>query len=460
MLLVCGAGGASGAVRGQDAARSTDAVLYRIFLLDGGMLVSYGAFAQVADRVVMSIPVGGTDESPELHVLSIAQEDVDWERTNAYAQAARARRFAETRGEAEFAAVSRDVANTLNQISFVSDPQKRLELAERARRQLVEWPEQHYGYRADEVLQMATWLDQVVSELRVAAGQSSFDLALVARTLPAAPAVHLLPAPTFRERVELGLRAARQTADAAERVSLLRTVLRTLESAPPEAPWLAPVRARAAAELETELKTDRAYAELTERTLARAERPARRADVRGLQNIVRAVLDRDAQLNHARPADVAALLATLDARIGAARRLRLARDAWTLRAALLREYWQAVRQGLDRLLGVRTWLSDIRELAGPAPRSVRRLAEVSQRAGSELGEIDPPAEVASAHATLVAAAGLAGRAASTRLDALRTGKMETAWQASSAAAGALMLLDQAIAELRRLTRAPAPEGVR
>jgi hypothetical protein len=457
---VCGGGDASGAVREQDAAASTDAVLYRVFLRDGSMLVSYGAFAQVADRVVMSIPVGGSDESPELHVLSIAQEEVDWERTNAYAQAVRARRFAETRGEAEFAAVSRAVANTLNQISFVSDPQKRLELAERARRQLVEWPEQHYGYRADDVLQMATWLDQVVSEFRVAAGQSSFDLALVARTVPSVPAVQLLPAPTFRERVELGLRAARQTRDAAERVSLLRAVLRTLESAPPDAPWLEPARARASAELATELNTDRVYAELTDRMLARADTLARRADVRGLRDIVRLVLDRDAQLNHARPADVAALLATLDARIDAARRLRLARDAWKLRAALLREYWQTVRQGLDRLIGVRTWLVDIRELAGPAPRSVRRLTEVSKRAAGELGEIQAPAEVASAHATLVAAAGLAGRAAATRLDALRTGDMETAWQASSAAAGALMLLEQGIAELRRLTRAPAPESIR
>jgi hypothetical protein len=260
--------------------------------------------------------------------------------------------------------------------------------------------------------------------------------------------------------VELGLRAARQTRDAAVRVSLLRTVLRTLDAAPLEAPWLTPARERASAELAAELTTDRAYAELTDRMLARADTLARRADVRGLRDIVRSVLERDAQLNHARPADVATLLATLDARIDAARRLRLARDAWRLRAALLREYWQTVRQGLDRLIGVRTWLVDIRELAGPAPRSVRRLVEVSKRAGDELGEIRPPAEVASAHATLVAAAGLAGRAASTRLDALRSGNMETAWQASSAAAGALMLLEQAIAELRRLTRAPAPESIR
>jgi hypothetical protein len=51
---------------------------------------------------------------------------------------------------------------------------------------------------------------------------------------------------------------------------------------------------------------------------------------------------------------------------------------------------------------------------------------------------------------------MAARAADTRLDALRSGSMDQAWAASSAAAGALMLLDQAVAELRRLTAEPMP----
>ena len=73
-------------------AEKEDAGLYRIFLRDGGMLVSYGEFAQVADKVIASIPVGGSDAAPALHVLTIAAADVDWERTNAYVEAIRARR--------------------------------------------------------------------------------------------------------------------------------------------------------------------------------------------------------------------------------------------------------------------------------------------------------------------------------------------------------------------------------
>jgi hypothetical protein len=76
----------------------------------------------------------------------------------------------------------------------------------------------------------------------------------------------------------------------------------------------------------------------------------------------------------------------------------------------------------------------------------------------EMKKVTPPAEVSAAHATLQASAALAAQAGSTRYDAIRSGNMDTAWQASSAASGALMLLDRAIEELRRITRAPEPSS--
>jgi hypothetical protein len=48
------------------------------------------------------------------------------------------------------------------------------------------------------------------------------------------------------------------------------------------------------------------------------------------------------------------------------------------------------------------------------------------------------------------------RAASARQEAVRSARMDVAWEASSAAAGSLMLLDQALEELRRMTNAPQP----
>jgi hypothetical protein len=450
--------GAAGVAGG--AAVEGDAVLYRLFLKDGGVLVSYGEFARVADRVVLSIPIGGTETNPVLHLLSIAERDVEWERTNAYAHAARARHYAQTTGEADFARLTKEVADTLYQVGLSNDAVRRVALAEAARGRLIEWPQQHYGYRAEELAQMTTWLDQVVSELRVAAGQSSFDLALVATTAaPAAPPVDLLPPPTFRERLELALNAVTRTADAAERVALLRAVLDVL--APSAGPafagsWMSAARERATAELAFELRTDQAYAALRMRALSRAAVFEQRADVRGFEGLIRWVLDEDTRLERARPADVAALLATLDVRLDGARRLRLAQDAWVLRTAVIAEYWRSVRNGLDRFLGIRDWLRDVRQLAGPSPGMLPRLVQHASYAQRELARVQPPAEVATSHSTLVAAAGMAVRAASTRLDAVRSGSMDTAWQASSAAAGSLLLLDQAVSELRKLTRAPRP----
>jgi hypothetical protein len=464
--LIClwAAGGfASSAVHasaGQTAAGQTDAVLYRIFLRDGGTLVSYGDFARVAERVVVSIPIGGTNSNPVLHLVTIADKDVDWERTDAYAHAARARRYADTRGEHDFARLTREVADTLYQAGLVEDAAKRVELAESARKQLVEWPQQHYGYRAEDLAGMTSWLDQVVSELRVAAGLSGFELTLVARAPTALPAVQLLPAPDFRERTEFAIAAARKAADPAERVSLFRAVLDSLQLAAPDGSWMSALRTQISSELAAELTIDRAYSELAKKTLSRAGWYAARADVRGLESLVRSVLDEDQKLRRSRPADITGLLAVLDARIDAARRFRLARDAWALRAALIRSYWQEIRQGLDKLLGVRLWLTDVRQLAGPSPSALRRLAYDAESAGHQLAKIRAPAEVAAAHSTLAAASGMAVRAARTRLDALRSGSMEVAWEASSAAAGSLLLLDQAVKDLRRITREPAPRLAR
>jgi hypothetical protein len=440
-------------------AAPSGAVLYRIFLRDGSAIVSYGEFARVADQLVVSIRIGGSDADPLLHVVTIPEHDVEWERTNAYVHAARAKRYAETRGEFDFSLLTREVADTLYQVGTTNDAPRRLALAEDARRRLVAWAPQHYNYRATELAQMTTWLDQVVSELRVAAGQSSFDLALVAMPSAAAsPAVELLPPPSFREGIELALAAARRTSDPAARVSLLRALLDAL---PPDEDgadggWVVPIRMAASAVLAAELRTDSAYATLTAKALARASALQQKADVRALEAVVGWVLAEDRKLNQARPAALAGLLSTLDLRIDAARRLRLAQDAWVLRTAVLQEYWRDVRQALDRLLGVREWLIDVRQLAGPAPRSLVRLGEYAARAQRELTAVTAPPEVTGPHSTLAAAAAMAVRAASARHEAVRSARMDVAWQASSAAAGSLMLLDQAIEELRRITHAPPP----
>ena len=110
-------------------AAAAETVLYRLFLLDGTTLVSYGEFSRVADRVVFSIPVGQVEESPNLQLVSIPESSVDWERTDQYSDAVRAKRYGETRGEEDFALLSGRVIEALNQIALTRDPARRLAMA-------------------------------------------------------------------------------------------------------------------------------------------------------------------------------------------------------------------------------------------------------------------------------------------------------------------------------------------
>ena len=159
----------------------------------------------------------------------------------------------------------------------------------------------------------------------------------------------------------------------------------------------------------------------------------------------------------ARPADVAALLATLDVKLDAARRYRLALDTWALRSEIIKEYWASVRYGLDQFLAVREWLTDVRQLAGPSPGALRQLSERVAVAAARAGK--GAAAARSRHRAFDA--GCRGRHGGSRrrrrgFAAVRSGNMDTAWEASSAAAGSLMMLDQAIAELGGSRTLPSP----
>src|SRR5437762_12567793 len=86
-----------------------DATLFRLFLKDGGTLVSYGEVARVGDRVIFSMPTGaGTP--PPLHLTSLAADRIDWPRTERYAQSARSGRYLETQAENDYAELSNQIA--------------------------------------------------------------------------------------------------------------------------------------------------------------------------------------------------------------------------------------------------------------------------------------------------------------------------------------------------------------
>ena len=162
-------------------------MLFRVFLADGRVLSSYGEWARLDDRVIFSMPTQLTRDPVELHLVTIPSQRVDWPRTELYAESVRAAAYAATRGDADFAAFTSEVAKTLNEVAKISDPRERLATAERARQKLADWPAAHYGYRVGEVREALNVLDEVIAQLRVSVGITRFDLSLSA-PLPAAAA--------------------------------------------------------------------------------------------------------------------------------------------------------------------------------------------------------------------------------------------------------------------------------
>src|SRR5207249_5766214 len=125
------------------------ATVLRVFLRDGSSLVSYGEFARVADRVIFSLPTA-TTENPPLQLVNIAADRVDWDRTNRYAESARAARYVATQAELDYAALSNAVSRALNDVAYTADTSRRLAIVEAARKTLADWPHSHFNYKVAE----------------------------------------------------------------------------------------------------------------------------------------------------------------------------------------------------------------------------------------------------------------------------------------------------------------------
>ena len=432
-----------------------DAGLFRIFLRDGDSLVSYGEVARVADKVIFTVPIGDTATTPALHTVSIPASIVDWPRTEEYALAVRAKRYAETRGDEDFALLASRVTQALNDIHTTTDPKRRVAMAEEARRNLAAWPAANYGYRAAEVAQLVSMLDDVVAEMRTAAGEKSFALSLFATTVAPPVKGELLPAPSAESTLELAFRAAMASTDPGERMNLLRAVS-SFPTPPNPTVENTTFRNRVQAALQSEMRIDQAYGDLLKNSLREADQRARNGDPRALQQVIARALSSDERLGHRRPGEMGALLATLDLRLAEAHRVRFARDAWAQRVEVFKDYRQATRSPRDRMLNMASQLREIRDRKGTSITALK-LAEIRARVAiHELRMSQVPVEAATAHNLMITAFQLARQAAVLRQDAVSSKNTTLAWDASSAAAGALLLADRAADELERLISAKDP----
>jgi hypothetical protein len=410
---------------------ASDTTLFRVILKDGTALTSYGEYARVGSRVVFSMPLGAVAERPQLQVVSLPESAVDWETTESYADSVRYARYVETRAEADFSSLTGEIARRLNELSLASDAKARLEIAEQARRLLMEWPATHFGYRSADIREMVGLLDEP-------------------------PTMPLLPDPKPEQLIDQAMIAARLTDNAIERESLLQSIVGYIDRSKSQLPrdWARRSRASAMAALKAELKTDQSYARLRDRTVASARRMAAEGDVSGVGGLISRVTRADEELGRKRAGEIEALLAHLEMNLDAARRLRLARDRWALRSEDLLAYRDKARRAVESLEDLKDPLGEIRALAGPSPRSFRKLRQRIADARQRLAGIVPPPELASQHAMLLSSCQLAAQAVDIREQAILGQDLRLAWDASAAASGSAMLLAQAWSDMQAQFRPP------
>jgi hypothetical protein len=437
------------------ASAADDATMFRVFLKDGSSLVSYGEVARVDERVVFSMPIGARS-SPSLRLVNIPADRVDWDRTDRYAMSARSGHYLETQAENDYTELSNQVTRALNEIGQTTDPARRLAIVQEARKSLADWPPSHYNYRDGDIRQLLTMLDQAIADLRASTGGGRFDLNLVAFSSPPPPVEPLLPAPTLREAIEQTLIAARLAGSSSERVWLMTAALDDLNRGETGLPadWVASTSAAARREIETERQIDRTYQSLTKRMMRLADERARAANVHGVERVIARIEQRDAALGRTRPDAVNALVAAVQAKLDAARQLRLARDRWALRAPELARYRVAIGRPLDMFALLRPALEDIKSLSGSSPFALERIDRLVAWIVRRASAISPPEELSGPHAVFVSAVYLARNAALIRREATLASSIERAWDASSAAAGALMLGARAQSDIQRQLRRP------
>jgi hypothetical protein len=249
---------------------------------------------------------------------------------------------------------------------------------------------------------------------------------------------------------------AKATDIAADRVSILRGVLSALDDPRNVLPagWAGTTRKWATTRIKEEVVVGRRYAALTATLLKQAANAAGRADVRGVERVLDTATRRDAQLGRRRPDEINALLDQVRRQLDAARRLRLARDQWVERAGSFRAYQKVVAPIVESLVRARRNLDDIKRLAGSDALLLVALGERLAANLKTLGVVPVPDELKPAHALLLSAVNLAETAVRTRRQATVSGELALAWDASSAAAGSIMLLIKAMEDMEAAVRIP------
>ena len=167
------------------------------------------------------------------------------------------------------------------------------------------------------------------------------------------------------------------------------------------------------------------------------------------------MLDEDDKLGRRQPADIDALVATLNAQVDAANELKAARAQWSRRAPAYRRYRRSMNGAFNAFKSATPVLEKIKTMTGPPAREIGEAASRLAKADRNIAKVVPPEELAASHALVRSAWELAQNAMRLRVDSVSANNVAGEQQASSAAAGALMLYTKARADLTAQMERPS-----
>ena len=415
--------------------------VFRVFLKNGEPLPSYGESALAGDRLVFTLIVGTTEPGRTLQLVSLPADAIDVDRTRRYADSIRLTHYAATRGEVDYAAMTQEVQRALAELTAISDPKKRLAMAEDARKRLTEWAASTYGYRAADVQELQKLFDEVLNELRAAAGERQFSLELRTGTVP--PPEPLLPLPTLAESIKLALAAAQAADTEEDRATILRAAA-ALAAANPDATDL---RVEVMRAVDLERKATSSYTALAADIRAKAAEARKKGDLDALTTALATLRARDQELGGLRPQIVGEVAGELDEMVTTVRAYHAALDRYTAVRRHLLNYEREVRPTLSALDGLMPILNAIRDVKFTAYERVERAGVRLKNFAAALEQITPPAELADVHATFLSAIRMADHACARRRLAAAIQSKVVDDEASSAAAGAILLAGQAREQL-------------
>jgi len=270
------------------------------------------------------------------------------------------------------------------------------------------------------------------------------------------PLEPMLGMPTPREQLDQVLRLAAMAPNATDRVTLLQSALAMVNEngAGLRGTEMTAMRASLETRIRNDFAVDKRYAKLSEQLTKRAAHEAAQARIAGVEQAMSRLDREDAKLGRRRPEVVESLRASIEASLSDARRLRLLRDQWVLRQAIYRDYQRLVGSQLLSLVKAQPQLEAIRRLDGPPLSALRSMQGRLSGGAERLERLPVPEDLRATHSLLVGSWRFAETAAKGRSDAVSTGNVARAWEASSAAAGALMLLSQVQGSIRELLELP------